>query len=625
MAQGIIRENIVKAFGRGSTVSSIISSASLVVLCLFYVYSAATFAHLTVYPLIDRVTYYTVFGVYITNEYVDHVILGSLLIIWLAASLQKSNKTVYYVALGIPAAFLVAAAVANNALLREGVALASLPVIVALLLYNKYSAKRILESHHQQQDLTLNYFGIFGIILGVIGLAFAIASVVSSNVAAPTQPVRNYAYDVFVVLSSFSPVLLLLLIVCLPVKLFADFVLRHLKVKWQVDNLPESAIDRKKKTIYLSLIILLSIIITVIPHLPTVNPDGQQVGVDTGYYVNWVHALANSANPGELLNQAFVVQNQGQRPLSLLFIYSLDQITNFDSAIVVEYLPLILGPALTMAIYFLTRELTSNDFAALMSGFVTAVSFQVLIGIYAGFYANWLALILGYLSFVFMFRFLKRGGMKNLAIYGLLNLMTLFTHVYTWSILSIAAGAFLLVVTAARPIKWSLGNRKKAVLLLLVLGSTVAIDIARSNITGASGGIEGDIQVADRLAGPEQFALRWNNLTYTTTAYVGGQFANFVILGLGLYWMARTRVQDPTSLFLLIFLSIGILPFLFGEWVVQTRVFYNMPFQIPAAIALAHIIRHKMSPRPIPIYIWLIFIAINAVSNFFLVLPSQLS
>jgi asparagine N-glycosylation enzyme membrane subunit Stt3 len=69
----------------------------------------------------------------------------------------------------------------------------------------------------------------------------------------------------------------------------------------------------------------------------------------------------------------------------------------------IEYIPIILAPTLVIVVYFVTRELIpNNDIAALLASFLTAVSSHTLIGIYAGFYANWLALTIGYLSFVFL-------------------------------------------------------------------------------------------------------------------------------------------------------------------------------------------------------------------------------
>ena len=62
---------------------------------------------------------------------------------------------------------------------------------------------------------------------------------------------------------------------------------------------------------------------------------------------------------------------------------------------------------------------------------------------------------------------------------------------------------------------------------------------------------------------------------------------------------------------------IGIPPLFFGDWVVQSRVFYNIPFQIPAAIALTYISRHENATKILmPIYVWLIAMSVWAVSNF---------
>lgn len=68
------------------------------------------------------------------------------------------------------------------------------------------------------------------------------------------------------------------------------------------------------------------------------------------------------------------------------------------------------------------------------------------------------------------------------------------------------------------------------------------------------------------------------------------------------------------SVLIMIFLSIGILLLLFSGWVIQTRVLYDVPFQIPAAIALCAIRRESGGSLPIPATcIWLL--AVRAVTN----------
>lgn len=609
MSLGLISCNrILEALGYGLSKRSVISTASLAVLCLFYVYTIGTYFQVRIYPLVDRVTYYSPFNFFIVNEYVDHVIIGGLFFLWVIFSLQKSK-----VGYGLASAFVVffmISAILNNDSLLDAIALASLPSAISILIYGRYS-KGLL--HLPQYDLIRNYLAIIGIITGLVSFTLAISSIVYHHDG--DQPViRSYAHDIFLLLSTLSPILLLLLIACFPVKLLIDFILRHRRQQFVVSLAPNT-ISVRKRIIFLSLFALLSIIIAIIPHLPTVNENNQQVGVDTGYYVTWVNGLNNSTSIQDFFYQAFVVQGgNGDRPISLIFLFMLNKLTNADLFFTVEYAPVILGPALVLAVYFLTRELTSNDTASLLAAFLTAVSFHTLIGIYAGFYANWLALVFGYISFVFLFRFLKKGGRENLVIYGALLLLTLPSHVYTWTILAIVTGVFLGVM-----FKMNQYSRRNTVLLFIALLSTVGIDLAKMSIIGSSAGIEEDIRLAGSLAGPEQFALRWNNLNYTVTTFVGGLFANFIALGLGLYWLFRAKMKDPATIFLIVFLSIGILPFLFGEWVIQTRVFYDIPFQIPAAIALFWIGRHYMGAYAI--YIWLVAMAVVAVSNFYLISP----
>lgn len=573
------------------------------------------------YPLIDRVTYYAPFIVYIAGEYVDHVIIGSLFTLWLVFASQKLK--VQYAAIGSFGVLFAAAAATNYGPALEGIALASLPAIVALLIYNRYSGRKIL--NRLSAELALNHLAIVGTVIGLMGLGLALVPVLFPE-PLPEPPLRNLAYDVYVVMSSFSPVLILLLITCVPVKLLSDYTLRTLKLRQNLDEPPTKSVSKRHKIIYLSFIMLLSVVIALIPHLSTVNPDGQQIGVDTGFYVTWVTNLANSENSSDFFYQAFVEQNRGDRPVSLIFLYSIHQLVGGLLFDVIEGVPLILGPALVLMIYFLVREITSDDITAILAGFLTATSFHTLIGIYAGFYANWLALIFGYLSFLFLFRFMKQCGRVNLIAFGGLLILTLFTHVYTWSILAIVMGIFLNVMLFKKLPLYHNAKRSAGILLVVLL-VTVVVDVGRAGLTGSSAGIERDLEVAESYVGPEQFVLRWNNLTYTTTTNVGGQLASFAILGLGLYWLFfRSSTATPSGIFLLVFLSIGILPFLFGNYTIQIRTFYDIPFQIPAAIALAYIASKSSGSRlvkSLPIYIWLVVAAIIAVTNFYLVQPVE--
>ena len=168
---------------------------------------------------------------------------------------------------------------------------------------------------------------------------------------------------------------------------------------------------------------------------------------------------------------------RGDRPITLIFLFLLTTIIDAPVLDTLEYLPIILGPALVLVVYFLTRELTSNETTSLFAAFLTGIgNFQVSIGIFAGFYANWIALIVGYSSLVFFFRFLKTSSKISLFIFFVLLLTTLFSHAYTWSVLTIVMGIFLGVSFIFKSYP-----RKRIILLLLVVLSSVVIDVVKDH------------------------------------------------------------------------------------------------------------------------------------------------
>lgn len=604
---GSLLSRLGEFVGTRSPASTAINSAMLAGISFFYAFSLASFLKIIVYPLQDRVTYYSIFEAFVVNRYIDHVILGCATFVWLFFSIKGPKRMVSVVAL-IP---VIYGAVLVDGIVLYAVALAALPTPLAILIYNTFARKKILNENSSK--LTLTYLGLIGIALGIAGLALVL-----TGIFLPNDPVRDYTFEVFLIVSAITPVLMLMMISSVPIKIIIESGKKALKVA-ESQSLPSDKMGKRTKIILISLSMALSMVLAFIPHAPWINGDGQQVGVDTPYYVGWVNTLKSTSDWGEFLRQIFVVMNEGDRPLSLIFIYVVAIITNTDTFLVVEYLPVLLGPPLVLVVYFLTRELTSSDFASVTASFITAVSFHTLIGIYAGFYSNWFALIVGYVAFTVLLQHIKDPSNFKLAVFSALMLFLLFSHVYTWSIIAIAMGLFLVAMFKLRP-----DQRKSIMLLSLVVIATAVIDVSRIAMFGQAGGLERELRVAENQAGFDQFVSRWNNLQYGIHTFLGGLLSNFVILGLCLFWLFKSRAKDIASIFLLAYLSVGLLPLLFGDWVIQTRVLYNIPFQIPAAIAIAYLIRRPVGvPSAISAGIMLVWIALIAVSNFYLVLPEM--
>jgi hypothetical protein len=607
---------IAKVLGKGISYTYIISSISLALVSVFYVYTVGSYLKVNIYPLQHRVSYYEFFDAYIINRTADQLIIIIGLSLWLGLSLRGRVTRIVIPTIYGGIALLTAAA--NYAMLLDIIALTSIPIVLSVLLYDRFVSKKKL-LHVRPNILFINYVAVLSTVAGIIGIIVSLAP--TFGVRLGSFYVRNYPYDIFLLLSSFSPVLILLLISGFPIKVFIkEFMTKILRFKNKKTDLVHSnrnEIRPRFKIIFLLLFMILSIAIALVPHHPAVNKDNQQIGVDTDYYIQWVNPLIDSHDYKQFLQHAFITQSVGDRPLTLIFLFTIAKVTNANLFFIIEHLPVILGPALVLVIYFLTRQLTSNDTASLFSSFLTAISFQPLIGIYAGIYANWFALIIGYLSFVFLFRSLKRpveNNKSDLIIFGTLLILLLFSHLYTWSILVIISAIFLFTM-----LKLKRYSRRNIMLLLLIVLSCVVVDLFKTIAIGSAGGFEKDIEVAQVTGiGPEQFAQRFSNLMITLYTYVGGQFSNFIIFGLGLYWLLRSNLADASTIFLIICLSVGLFPFLLGNYIIQVRVFYDIPFQIPAAIALSSIWRRTAIPV-LPICIFLLNATIMAVSNFYLI------
>jgi hypothetical protein len=68
----------------------------------------------------------------------------------------------------------------------------------------------------------------------------------------------------------------------------------------------------------------------------------------------------------------------------------------------------------------------------------------------------------------------------------------------------------------------------------------------------------------------------------------------------------------------MVFLSMGIAPLFFGNWVIQSKVFYDIPFQIPAAIGLGFI-KEQLNRSKIlnmSFCLWLTAVSMTALSRF---------
>jgi hypothetical protein len=653
-------EQLAVGLGKGSARVEIITSAILALVTFFYAYTVSSFLKLEVFVIKDRVVYDNPFEQYVIGNYADHIIISVGLLICLCISLRRTKiRNIACISYG----GLLIAALALDPLLIEIISLVIFPLVVILIIYEKLMPlSRKKELVIVNRSLFLAYFSLIFIVVSTLSIIVSLQPLISSN--SSNDSIRNYSYEIYVILSPASAVLMILLVFSYPLKLGIGEILilfpklrsffprfansKDLKPKcdYGPPKYGHSSYNRnasliRKNTSRNTILCLLPLLalssgVALIPYQPALNEDDRLVGVDTDQYTLWISNLTESSNQGsgKILRQLFSVEG-GDRPLSLFFMFLAAKITNSeDISHMIDRSPVLLAPMLVLSVYFLTRQLISNYTTPFLAAFLTAISSQVLIGIFAGFYANWVALIIGYFCLGYFFKFLKDPRKPILAMFSILLIATLFAHVYTWTIISLCASVFLILLILYRTTDYS---RKAIILILIVIASSAVIDISKSLITSSPSGVLRNLELSNVHLGAGEYARRWETLAFAVNSGLGGILGNSVVLLLGLYWVLRSNYRKPSTLFLLIFLTMAIIPLFLGDWIIQSRTLYMIPFQLPASLGLTYILFHKNMDSGnaykkstltvtgalccVAICALLTAAAVTVLSNFYLVLP----
>jgi hypothetical protein len=386
----------------------------------------------------------------------------------------------------------------------------------------------------------------------------------------------NARTHLFYALGRSSTYLIVLLFVSSYYRLFVSLRARN------VEHQASSSDFLKLERLILGGSILISIIAALYPYLPTINPLQLTVSVDTPQYVKFVNEMTSSRSG---ILSAFGEVNGGDRPIPLVIIYLVHQISRIELVHIINYLPMILGPLLIVAVYFFSRSVFDDWRIRALSTLFAATSHYVVVGIYGGFFANWFALVLMMLVFMFGFKASKTFDYRNLGATSLLLIMILFTHPYTWSPVLISTLIFLLVTVS--------GNiQRKALMLLrsilIVAVPNLIVENLKTSLFNSVGGLAGDYAIASVGISFQQFLLRFFNLDFTFSTYVGGYLANpFVILLSAVCILIYPQIRFVKMMGAFI-VAISI-PTLFGDFLIQSRLVYLIPFPILAALALTRL------------------------------------
>lgn len=356
--------------------------------------------------------------------------------------------------------------------------------------------------------------------------------------------------------------------------------------------------DKNKKAMLIGAIVLSSFVI-FLPYLPTINSDGTPISTDIPIYVELLNLLEQekegegSTDYSKIITGAFTEIAGGDRAFSLLILYTLKTLLPIDLLTILKFLPMALGPITVVTIYKLVRAY-STKYASIAALF-TLFSFQMVAGIYAGFYANWIALVVYYVVLLLVVKYMDRYSVLFFSLLLVSSVSILFIHIYTWGVMvaTLSTFAILQVIDAVKTRNKILF--KGLMMILVVIAVNIASDVMRSYLIDVKGGITKDAELLGELGGWQEFAIRWSNLNYLFSIYLGGSMINSAMLIFALYASLTLPWRNRFSKILLATLYGSMIPILFGNYTLQARIIFDLPIHILGAIGFVDVINRLYS------------------------------
>jgi hypothetical protein len=333
-------------------------------------------------------------------------------------------------------------------------------------------------------------------------------------------------------------------------------------------------LSRPKLTLGISLVV--SALLAFVPYRPDLNPTGNLVGIDSWLYVDWISQML--ARPVvEAIQYSFVGGLEGSRPLPLVLLYVIAS-AGVSPSTIIEFLPMILALFLSLSSYVFVRFGQGSAGLAGLTALFTSISFYTTVGMWGGYYANWLALVEVYLFLTCLLIFSRApSAIKYVSMY-VLSVAVFLTHPWTWVLITSVCLVF--VISLWRETR-SFVHVKSMVgvivtgIVLDVLKSwafatrTVAVDLATKAPSGVGS-----------LAG------FWNNMVDALLYTHGGLLGNWIFLGLALLATFALRFKDWFERILILWAGVASVPFVMLDSYHESRIVYDLPIPVLMSVAV---------------------------------------
>lgn len=328
----------------------------------------------------------------------------------------------------------------------------------------------------------------------------------------------------------------------------------------------------------------LSFLYGVYAYLPILGGEQRPIGADIRSYVTWLDTMRNGGWTDAVHYAFFSVRD---RPFSLMVFYAVSTTSGLPSWVVVQFAPLVLGPLTVLATFFFMHEAGLGRGVCALGSLFAASSFLSIVGIFSAFLSNWMAFIMVLFFSGLFIRNLRLNSWVLCFFSSTTLALTLFMHAYTWSITMAALGLFAFVLLLRR-LRFHLKMTKLKMVLAIIVSNFV-VDFAR-NLALGSGAIA--VEAANVVKGGLSFDsiwFFWPTLNRVLQQYYLGLVIDslmFILVFFGIVAVLVNVYSSDFSLYLVCWTVVLSVLMLFGNWVVQFRLLFNMPMHVLATLGI---------------------------------------
>jgi hypothetical protein len=431
--------------------------------------------------------------------------------------------------------------------------------------------------------------------LCLVAFEVTVLAVLGFSPYLPDPGLSNLNSDVYVFLAPLSTVFLLGLLYLWLAKFGTIEVLRHstksksfvqflsipfrnLLSSLRVVSLPDSARTFKILScpkLMLGISLLVGVLLAFVPYRPDLNPNGVLVGIDSPIYVGWINQMLQRP-PLQAFQFSFVEGLDGSRPLLLIPLYLVAS-AGISPTLIIEYLPMLLAPLLSLSSYIFVHFGQESARLAGLTALFTSTSFYITVGIWGGYYANMLGMIEAYFFLTCLLLFSKSPSIARYGAMFALSIALFLTHPWTWVL--VITGSLVFALSVWKETGYSI----HLISIIGIITSGIVLDVLKSSIF-ATRTVAGDL--ATKLPTVGQVASFWTNLVDALLYTHGGLLGNWLALGLALLSVLALRFRDRFERLLIIWVGVTSVPFLMLDSYHQSRILYDLPTPVLSSIAL---------------------------------------